>query len=143
MPRLKTLGSIVPTFDTRSARPAEKQADPIYHTAAYEAWRTTVVDRAGGWCQDQRCKTPNRKPRRLFADHVIELQDGGAPFDPANGLARCGSCHTRKTAEERAKRQASQVPTGQRQAAAPADQVGHQDAIDRQHASAARREGTE
>jgi 5-methylcytosine-specific restriction protein A len=106
MPRLHTLGSKVAAFDSRTARPAEKEAAPIYHSAEYTAWRDVVIHRAGGRCQDPVCKYPWRRKVRLFADHIIELQDKGAPFDPANGMARCGSCHSRKTAEERAKRQA-------------------------------------
>ena len=34
---------------------------------------------------------------RLFADHIVELRDGGNPFELANGQALCGSCHTIKT----------------------------------------------
>lgn len=41
---------------------------------------------------------------RLFADHIVELKDGGAPFDVANGQALCGAHHTLKTAAERQKR---------------------------------------
>jgi len=105
--RLPTLGSPIRTLDTTTARPAPKQADPIYGTPEYRAWRATVIRRAGGRCQDPDCRTPARAAgQRLYADHVVELKDGGAPFDPANGLARCASCHTRKTAEERAKRMA-------------------------------------
>lgn len=40
----------------------------------------------------------------MFADHIVERKDGGAEFDPANGQCLCGSCHSRKTAAERAKR---------------------------------------
>lgn len=91
----------VATVDTRKVRVAPKTADPIYSSADYVEWQRIVVGRANGYCQDPMCKTPRRRPSRLFADHVIELRDGGAPFDPANGLARCGSCHTRKTAAMR------------------------------------------
>jgi 5-methylcytosine-specific restriction enzyme A len=40
----------------------------------------------------------------MFADHVVELRDGGSPFDLANGRCLCGAHHTRKTNEARAKR---------------------------------------
>lgn len=103
---LKNLGPMIPVADTLVVQPAPKTADPIYHTPDYRRWRDAVIARAHGRCQDPLCKTPNRIGIRLFADHVRELKDGGAPFDPANGLARCGSCHTRKTNEERAKRMA-------------------------------------
>ena len=44
---------------------------------------------------------------RVFGDHIIELKDGGALLDGRNVMLRCGSCHTRKTFEERAKRSAT------------------------------------
>lgn len=104
MVKLKLAGNRLATVDARRVLRAPKIADDIYSTPEYAAWRTIVVDRAHGYCQDPECDTPHRKPSRLFADHVVELRDGGAPFDPTNGLARCGSCHTRKTLVERAKR---------------------------------------
>jgi uncharacterized protein YfaQ (DUF2300 family) len=45
-----------------------------------------------------------RKEPRMFADHVVEIRDGGAPFDTANGQCLCGSHHTLKTNAERDKR---------------------------------------
>jgi 5-methylcytosine-specific restriction protein A len=105
--QMKMLTNRIATLDTRTAKPPPTgSSDPFYQSPTYRAWRDTVVARAGGYCQDPQCKTPNRRPSRLFADHVIELKDGGAPLDLANGLALCGSCHTRKTAKARADRQA-------------------------------------
>jgi hypothetical protein len=40
----------------------------------------------------------------MFADHIREIGDGGAPFDLANGQCLCGAHHTRKTTATRAKR---------------------------------------
>lgn len=40
-------------------------------------------------------------------DHVIELEDGGDPYDPANFRSLCHTCHNRKTARERKKRNKS------------------------------------
>ena len=109
---IRMLGSRVATLDTAIARPEPKRVDPIYKTPEYESWRAEVIGRAHGRCQDPRCQHPGRRGMRLFADHVVELKDGGAPFDPSNGLARCGSCHSRKTAEERAKRMRRSEPRG-------------------------------
>ena len=94
------LRSKVETIDTSIAKPPPKTADSIYQTPEYAEWRKLVVGRAHGLCQ--KCGTGGG---RLFADHKIELKDGGAPFDPANGQALCGSCHTTKTAAHRAQRQ--------------------------------------
>ncbi len=96
---------LVRTLDTSIAKPRPKEAAPIYQTSEYERWRAAVIARAGGRCQDRKCKDPLRTGIRLFADHIVELKDGGAPFDVSNGLARCGSCHSRKTAIERVHRQ--------------------------------------
>jgi len=40
----------------------------------------------------------------MFADHIIEIKDGGARLDPANGQSLCGKHHTIKTAEQKASR---------------------------------------
>ena len=106
MARVPSIASRIVAIDTRSAVPPPKTAEPIYASREYAEWRRIVISRAHGYCQDPSCKYPNRYGIRLFADHVIELKDGGAPFDPSNGLARCGSCHTIKTVAERIKRSA-------------------------------------
>ena len=104
MAKLSIIGARVGTINHRRVAVLERSTAPIYQTAEYKEWREEVISRAQGYCQDPQCERPNRKPRRLFADHIVEIQDGGARFDPANGMARCGGCHTRKTARERAKR---------------------------------------
>jgi len=106
MARLTTLRPTIRTMDQRTAQEPAKVADSHYATPEHRAWRAKVIARAGGRCQDPRCAAPGRSGARLFADHVVELRDGGAPFDVANGLARCGACHTRKTNEARAERMA-------------------------------------
>lgn len=100
------IGPLVQPIDTRSALPPPKEADPFYATAAYRQWQAIVIERAQGCCQDPQCKHPHRRGIRLFADHVQERRDRpDLELDPANGLARCGSCHTRKTHEQRVARQ--------------------------------------
>lgn len=106
-PRLRTVGPRIAVVDTSTARPPPKTVDPFYHSPEYLEWRAIVIDRANGRCQDPLCKAPHRTGIVLFADHIKELKDGGAKYDPANGLARCGSCHTRKTNEARAARMAT------------------------------------
>ncbi len=93
----------------RTARPPEKEADPHYLRPEHRAWREEVLRRAGWRCQHPGC---GRADCRLFADHIIELRDGGDPLDPANGQALCGSHHTLKTAAERAKRMRSRPQNG-------------------------------
>lgn len=85
-----------------AAPPQPKQRDAHYATPEHIDWRKAVIARANGMCQGPGCA---RTGTRLFADHIVELQDGGAPFALSNGQALCGACHTRKTAQARAARQ--------------------------------------
>ena len=103
--QIRAAPSRVATRDTRAVKPPPKTRASIYGTLEYKAWRAEIMRRSRGRCEDPGCAAPY-ETGRLFADHVVELRDGGAPFDPANGLARCGACHTRKTAAERARRMA-------------------------------------
>lgn len=104
MARIPMMKPRIATMNTAIAKLPPKTAEPIYSTAEYARWRAAVIARAGGKCQDPTCAARHYPGQRLFADHIKELRDGGAPFDVANGIARCGSSHTRKTADERAKR---------------------------------------
>jgi 5-methylcytosine-specific restriction enzyme A len=111
-PRIATLAPSITIADIRTARPAPKRADPHYQDPKHIAWRATVIQLAGGRCEDidertgQRCEASEATGHRMFADHVHELRDGGAPFDPLNGMCRCGRHHTLKTNAERARRHA-------------------------------------
>ena len=102
-PRIKALAPRLAALDARTAKPAQPITKPIYLSAEHRAWRAAVLNKAGHRCQYPGC---GRSGIRLFADHIVELSDGGAPSDPANGQALCGSHHTLKTAAERAKRTA-------------------------------------
>lgn len=97
----------IKTSSFRALKPPAKRADSIYQSPEHKAWRKGVIDRAGARCEaidgDKRC--PKTAPEhRLFADHIIELKDGGRPFDLSNGQCLCGSHHTSKTAAARAAR---------------------------------------
>lgn len=112
---MRTLKPLVRSFDSRAIKPAAKVADPIYSTPEYKAFRTAVMTRAKWRCevveQGQRCL--NRYPaHRMYADHIKELRDGGDPFDPSNGMCKCASHHTRKTAAVRAERLAAPARQG-------------------------------
>lgn len=95
------------TTDTRRLKPPPKRADSIYQSPEFKHWRAIVIERAGGRCEamvgERRCS--RAAPRhRMFADHKVEIKDGGAPFDPDNGQCLCGSHHSAKTAAARAAR---------------------------------------
>lgn len=97
---IPTLRSTLPAFNHNVARPAPKRVDPFYKTDQYAAWRDAVKERARYRCEyvhqgtGKRC---NRKEHRMFADHVVEVKDGGAAYDPDNGQCLCGRHHTLKT----------------------------------------------
>jgi 5-methylcytosine-specific restriction protein A len=94
-------------LDLRRGTPIPKKTDPIYLSPQYRQWRELVIQRSGRrceWVEDgQRC-TRAEPDRKLVADHIVELRDGGAPFDPMNGMALCWSHHTSKTNAARAAR---------------------------------------
>jgi hypothetical protein len=112
---LHTVKPLVKSFDARRVKPEAKKADPIYSTPEYRAFRKSVMQRAGWRCEvvEQGKRCTNRHPhQRMYADHIKELRDGGAPFDPMNGMCKCASHHTAKTAAQRAARLAEPSATG-------------------------------
>lgn len=104
---LGTLKGRVAVKDMRRVKPPAKKAASIYQTPEFKAWRAEVIERAEGRCEavDNGKRCWKAAPyHRMFADHRIEIKDGGAPFDPANGQCLCGAHHTAKTAAHRAAR---------------------------------------
>jgi hypothetical protein len=110
MSKIKTMAAGLRAIDTRTVMPPPKRADPELLTARHKAWRDEVLRRAGFRCQmverGKRCEKAAPK-HRMFADHIVERRDGGAPFDPSNGQCLCGSHHTKKTVAVRAARLAA------------------------------------
>jgi 5-methylcytosine-specific restriction enzyme A len=105
--RLGKLRPSVRMFDGRAVQPEAKAADPFYLSADYRSWREAVVRRAGRRCEaiDNGWRCTKAEPHhRMFADHRVELRDGGSLLDPANGQCLCGRHHTLKTVQARASR---------------------------------------
>lgn len=98
---MKTIGQRLNGRGAMRLAVPPKEADPHYRTPEHRAWAAAVIRRAGGMCQGPGC---GRTGVRLFADHIQELRDNGAPLDLGNGQALCGACHGAKTARERARR---------------------------------------
>ncbi|GEL42253.1 hypothetical protein MEX01_28440 [Methylorubrum extorquens] len=105
---LKTLGPRLATLDSRTAWPPartweeRKASEPrqgFYQSTEWRALRDRVTRQRG-----KRCEDCGRTGTRIYCDHVVELQDGGAGLDETNIRLRCGSCHTRKTVDARASR---------------------------------------
>ncbi|MBB2965207.1 HNH endonuclease signature motif containing protein [Methylobacterium sp. R2-1] len=108
MARLPTLPPRLCTVDMCTARPPartwadRKASEPrqgFYQSPEWRALRDGVTKQRG-----KRCEDCGRTGTRIYCDHIVELQDGGAGLDETNIRLRCGSCHTRKTANARARR---------------------------------------
>ena len=99
MARLPLLKPRLTTLNGRSVQLPPKTADQHYLSYDHQRWAKYVIARA-----DFRCEKCGRDNCRLFADHIMELRDGGKPYDVMNGQALCGSCHTLKTMRSRRER---------------------------------------
>lgn len=107
MSRLGQLGPMVQTMDLRIVAPESKQVDPHYSTPEHRAWRAGVLRRAGFRCEEiedgQRCHR-TAADHQLYADHIVEIKDGGDKLDLANGRCLCAPHHTKKTIAARGER---------------------------------------
>lgn len=103
-PRLHFAPPRIRTPDTRRVKPAgtgiNKRTESIYGSAQWKAVRAQLLAERGSICQQ--CG----RHGRVILDHVHELRDGGAPFDPANLIFLCDEHHGAKTLRERARRMA-------------------------------------
>jgi len=75
-------------------------ADGFYHTDEWRKARSMALA-IGGFC----CAACGRRGCLLYVDHIVELRDGGAPYEQSNLRPLCGACHSSKTASERTWRQ--------------------------------------
>jgi 5-methylcytosine-specific restriction protein A len=68
-------------------------ADWLYRTRSWKIARVAVLLR-----DDHRCKVqlPGCKGRANSADHIVELEEGGAPLALSNLQAACMSCNVAK-----------------------------------------------
>jgi 5-methylcytosine-specific restriction enzyme A len=104
MTKLRTLAPLIRAVNTRTVNRPQKQKDAIYDTPAFRVWRTQVVLRAGNRCEyvkDGRRCSKAHPAHRMYADHVVELRDGGHPFDLRNGQCLCAVHHEKKTFKAR------------------------------------------
>lgn len=104
MTRLRSLAPRLRNINTSAIKPPPKIKDAVYNSPEFADWRTIVIARAGGQCEamvdGERC--PKAKPKhRVYADHIVELKDGGSLLDPNNGQCLCASHHEIKTADVR------------------------------------------
>lgn len=92
--RVHVLPSRIKAPETAGGRNARH-----YLSSDHQAWAASVKRRDGF-----ACRSCGMLGGRLIADHVIEIDDGGAPLDVNNGMTLCLPCHNRKTAAARAER---------------------------------------
>lgn len=108
MARIQTLRPRIATLDTRTAKPLPKEVDSHYTTPEHKAWALAVKRKAGWRCEHVehgvRCERSAAHGDRIYADHLVEIKDGGAKLDPLNGAAKCASHNVKKGIEARAKR---------------------------------------
>lgn len=104
--RFDSLPQRFATLDTSIGTAPPKESDPYYRSAEHAAWRALVIRRARARCEWPGC---GRAAGRMFADHIVELRDGGSATDPQNGQCLCGKHHTIKSVQERNKRFARPV----------------------------------
>ena len=101
---LKCTPPMLRTANLAAARLPPKTAFPWYLTPEHREWSKAVIERAG-----RRCHACGRDNTRLFADHIVEIRDGGDRLALSNGQALCGACHSKKTSNSRSKRLATQT----------------------------------
>jgi 5-methylcytosine-specific restriction enzyme A len=107
--RHRTLATLPPriALAPQRLRRSKKTADPVYAGSEWRTLITRIIAQRGRRCEKcGRSSDENGAPIRVFGDHIVELKDGGPLFDPNNVMLLCGSCHTTKSNQERAKRMA-------------------------------------
>ena len=107
MPKLRSLAPLVRTTNTATVTLLPKVKAEVYTTPAYRAWRATVVGRAQGRCEavDHGHRCSRAQPEhRMYADHIVEIKDGGSVLDVNNGQCLCRSHHEIKTVAARSRR---------------------------------------
>ncbi len=96
--KVPILKASIPRLNGRSVQLPPKQRAHYYADPQHIPWANEVKKRAHYTCE--RCGV---KDKRMYADHIKEVRDGGT-WALSNGQCLCPSCHTTKTMIERAKR---------------------------------------
>lgn len=78
---------------------APKVAQPFYQTAEWKQLVAGLIKQRG-----RRCEECGAAGCRIYADHVVEIKDGGARLDGRNVKLLCATCHGQKTERRRRER---------------------------------------
>lgn len=68
------------------------------YDADHQRWRLAVLDRDGWQC---RIRGPRCLGAATEADHIVDVADGGARLDLANGRAACKPCNSGRSARKK------------------------------------------
>ena len=75
--------------------------NPVYRSATWRAVRLAVLERDGRVCM---IRLPGCMVAATAVDHIVELEDGGAPYAMENLQAACRPCNTAKRNRSLARR---------------------------------------
>lgn len=83
-------------FVTRSGVAVDRS---VYYDPQWTALVKAFRERYGMTCcgKEHDHKYPHTNLNYVELDHIIEVQDGGAKFDPNNLIQLCKRCHSKKT----------------------------------------------
>lgn len=99
MARLRRLGSRLSGLPPRLAR-APKVALPFYKSKDWRDLVARLIAKRGRRCEAKGCGQGGR----IYADHVVEIRDGGSTLDERNIQLLCAKCHGVKTEAARRRR---------------------------------------
>jgi 5-methylcytosine-specific restriction protein A len=113
MVKLRTLAHKLRPSTQFKVRTPDKIVDPFYVSPEWrglcdqikrERWPRLLAIK-GHCCEDPKCTAQHTPQTRIFFDHVKERRDHPElALVKGNIMGRCGSSHTRKTADERRRR---------------------------------------
>ena len=69
----------------------------IYNSKKHKIWRSAILTK-NPICVE--CQKRGKIVEAKEADHITPIEQGGEPYDLANGQGLCKSCHSKKTAKE-------------------------------------------
>ncbi len=79
-------------------------SDPRYKSGRWQKLRAQVIKRDGAYCSIPLCSADLSQPGQTQVDHIHEVKDGGAFWDPANLRVVCLLHHKAKTYAKAASR---------------------------------------
>jgi 5-methylcytosine-specific restriction enzyme A len=111
--KLRTIGQKLQPTSAIKIKPSDKQVDPFYSSPEWrmlceeikaERWPRLRASE-GHCCEDLACRAAHTMATRIFFDHIKERRDfPELALIKSNIMGRCGSSHSRKTAEARRRR---------------------------------------